>query len=178
MFLGVQTMRHREFFTDTHASEAVVPRDTWPNWAHFILLFASLLIIVFLGRELAKIVDFGIHRIGIPAALGGMLIAVLTLTPESVSAFRAALSDKLQHSINVFLGGALSTIGLTVPCVLIMGMIADKRVILCLQGSDSVLLLLTLFVSSLTFGGVRTNVLQGAVHLLLFLVYVVLVLSP
>lgn len=179
IFLGVQTMRHKEFFTDSHDNAAEVARaDSWPSWAHFAVLFAALLIIVFLGKELAKIVDYGIHRLGVPAALGGMLIAILTLTPESVSAFRAALGDKLQHSVNVFLGGALSTIGLAVPCVLLIGMAVDKRVILGLQGTDMVLLLLTLFVSSLTFGGVRTNVLQGAVHLLLFLVYFVLVLSP
>ncbi|MCC2096188.1 MAG: calcium:proton antiporter [Hyphomicrobiales bacterium] len=179
IFLGVQTMRHREFFTDAHpAGDEHGPGDDRPGWVHFLILIAALLIIVSLGSKLAVIVDYGIHKLAIPPALGGMLIAILTLTPESVSAFRAALGDKLQHSVNVFLGGALATIGLTVPVVLIIGMLIDRRVILGLQGTDAVLLLLTLFVASLTFGGVRTNVLQGAVHLLIFLVYFVLILSP
>jgi Ca2+:H+ antiporter len=84
---------------------------------------------------------------------------MLTLTPESVSAFKAALDDRLQHSVNVFLGGALSTIGLTVPCVLITGLLLDRRVVLGLQGTDLILLVLTLLISMLTFGGVRTNAL-------------------
>ena len=186
IFLGVQTMRHREFFTDPHESdgahhtpEPAAAGPTASNLAvHFIVLLLALIIIAFLGRELAKVVDYGIHRLNIPVALGGILIAILTLTPESVSAFRAALEDKLQHSVNVFLGGALSSIGLTVPCVLILGVLADRRVVLGLQGTDMVLLLLTLFVSSLTFGGVRTNMLQGVVHLLLFFLYLVFIINP
>jgi len=186
IFLGVQTMRHREFFIDPHERDGdnVTPDLQTDQVAphelvmHFAMLFFALLIIAFLGRELAKTVDFGIHRLGVPVALGGILIATLTLTPESVSAFRAALEDKLQHSVNVFLGGALSTIGLTVPCVLIVGVLSERRVILGLQGTDMVLLLLTLFVSSLTFGGVRTNMLQGVVHLLLFFLYLVFIFYP
>jgi Ca2+:H+ antiporter len=103
---------------------------------------------------------------------------MLTLTPESVSAFKAALDDRLQHSLNVFLGGTLSTIGLTVPCVLITGLLLDRRVVLGLQGTDLVLLVLTLLIILLTFGCVRTNALQGAVHLLIFFLDVVLIISP
>lgn len=179
IFLGVQTMRHREFFVDTHHADGdAFTADELPDIAHLLILFVALLLIAFLGKELAKIVDFGIHRLDIPTALGGLLIAVLTLTPESVSAIRAALQNRLQHAVNVFLGGALATIGLTVPFVLLLGMFAGKRVVLGLQGPDIVLLLLTLFTASLTFGGVRTNVLQGAVHLLIFIVYFVLIISP
>ncbi len=186
IFLGVQTMRHREFFMDPHENDGAHHAHAAEEPAmpaidiliHFIILFAALIVIAMLGRELAKVVDYGIHRLNIPVALGGILIATLTLTPESVSAFRAALEDKLQHSVNVFLGGALSSIGLTVPCVLIVGVLADRRVVLGLQGTDMVLLLLTLFVSSLTFGGVRTNMLQGLVHLLLFFLYLVFIINP
>ncbi|MEZ5730240.1 MAG: ionic transporter y4hA [Burkholderiaceae bacterium] len=184
IFLGIQTTRHREFFADIEHGASGAPADaghaTAPmrsHW-HFLLLIATLAIIIALGRELARIVDYGINRMGLPTALGGILIATLTLLPESVSAFRAALSDKLQHSVNVFLGGALSTIGLTIPAVLIFGMASGYRVVLGLRGTDLVLLLLTLFVSTLTFGGVRTNVLQGAVHLLIFLIYLVFIFSP
>ena len=186
IFLGVQTMRHREFFVSSGDGRPVARTQETPegevievhSLMHFAVLVAALIVIALLGRELAEIVDDGIHRLGIPVAIGGILIAVLTLTPESVSAFRAALQDRLQHSINVFLGGALSTIGLTVPCVLLLGVIADRRVVLGLRDAEMVLLLLTLFVSSMTFGGVRTNVLQGAVHLLIFFLYLVLIVSP
>jgi Ca2+:H+ antiporter len=110
--------------------------------------------------------------------LGGVLIAILTFTPESFSAFRAALEDKLQHSVNVFLGSAVATIGLTFPCVVVIGLVTNQTVVLGLKDSDMLLLLLTLFVSALTFGGVRTNMLQGAVHLLIFYLYLLLIVAP
>jgi Ca2+:H+ antiporter len=187
IFLSVQTMRHRSFFLAAAGTSGAQMRGeegtshaTGPVRAsvHFAILLIGLLLIVALARELAVFVDHGLHRFGMPAAVGGILIAILTLTPESVTALRDALKDKLQHSVNVFLGGALATIGMTVPCVLIIGAISGHRVTLGLKGSDMVLLLLTLFVSSLTFGGVRTNVLQGAVHLLIFVLYVILIFNP
>jgi Ca2+:H+ antiporter len=183
IFLAVQTMRHRAFFADSPSHgryETAAPVDAAARSSvhHFILLVVSLLIIVALAREIGVLVDHGIHRLGMPTALGGVLIAILTLTPESVSAFRAALADKLQHSVNVFLGGAVATIGLTVPCVLAIGLLTDQPVILGLKDSDMLLLLLTLFVGALTFGGVRTNVLQGAVHLLIFFIYLLLIVAP
>lgn len=185
IFLGVQTMRHREYFVSAkiqpaghHATADTEEPRAESNAHHLALLFAALVLIALLGREFAGIVDHAIHRLGIPTALGGMLIAMLTLAPESVSAYRAAMADHLQHSVNVFLGSALATIGLTAPCVLLFGLWLERPIVLGLQGTDLVLLVLTLFVSSLTFGGVRTNVLQGAVHLLLFAMYVILIISP
>jgi Ca2+:H+ antiporter len=120
-------MRYREFFLDVDHGDArekrtfqnPSAREELASVVHFAMLFIALLLIVFMGRELANLMDYGIHRLGVPTALGGIVIAMLTLTPESVSAFKAALDDRLQHSAIVFLGGALHTIGLTVPCVLI-----------------------------------------------------------
>jgi Ca2+:H+ antiporter len=137
-----------------------------------------LLPVVILAEYLGEIVNYGIEDLGLPDALGGVLIAVLVLTPEGLSAFSAALSNRLQRSINICLGSALSTIGLTVPAVLAIGMITGRDAELGLTGQETVLLVLTLFVSGMTFGGGRTNVINGVVHLLLFLVYVVLIFSP
>ena len=188
IFLSVQTMRHRAFFAQEQQKvrqhsvehEAIVSeaRASSPDWRHFAMLFAALLVVAFLGREIAGTVDRGIHKAGMPAAIGGTLVALVTLAPESISAFRAALEDRLQHSVNVFLGGSLATIGLTVPCVLLIGVFTKYPIVLGVKGTDLVLLLVTLYVSSLTFGGVRTNVLQGAVHLLLFATYVLLIFAP
>jgi Ca2+:H+ antiporter len=88
------------------------------------------------------------------------------------------LRNQLQRAVNVCLGSALATIGLTIPAVLLIGLITGHDVHLGLDQVQTVLLILTLFVSALTFGGVRTNVLQGTVHLLLFFVYLALIFSP
>jgi len=131
-----------------------------------------------LSEYLAIIVDFGLEGLELPDSLGGVLVASLVLSPEGLTAFHAALRNHLQRAVNVCLGSALATIGLTIPAVLVIGLATGREVHLGLDNVQTVLLILTLFVSALTFCGVRTNVLQGTVHLLLFIVYVALIFSP
>ena len=108
-------------------------------------------------------------------ALGGLLIAALVATPEAISAVQAARANQLQRSVNISLGSVLATIGLTVPTMLAISRLTGKRIILGLGHADLILLPLTLVVSIITFASGRTNILQGAVHLLLFAAYVVLI---
>jgi Ca2+:H+ antiporter len=186
IFLAIQTMRHRSFFAEpvNGKGEAVaylVARQTRPPgplWYHVLMLLMTLAPIVALSTFLAVIVDFGIEHLGAPAPLGGILVAILVLSPEGLTAFHAALANQLQRAVNVCLGSALATIGLTIPAVLAIGLWTGYEVHLGLDRVDAALLVLTLFVSALTFGGARTNVLQGTVHLLLFVVYVALIFSP
>lgn len=145
---------------------------------HTILLIVTVLPIVLLAKQLAKLIDHGIDALGAPAALGGVLIALIVFTPEGMSALRAALANQLQRAVNLCLGAALSTIGLTVPAVLVIGLLTDQSVVLGLSPTELTLLAVTLAVSTLTFSVSRTTVLEGAVHLVLFFVYMVLIFSP
>ncbi len=186
IFLGLQTMRHRGFFVGPGEEEETVSDETLGDeaarrrsiWFHSALLFLTMVPIVGLAKYVAIMVEQGIHTLGVPSALGGMLIAALILAPESISALDSAATNKLQRSINLCLGSALSTVALTVPCVLLIGLATGQEVRLGLTDDNTVLLMLTLLVSMLTFSGARTNVLYGAVHLLLFLTYVVLIFNP
>ncbi|ODS01486.1 calcium:proton antiporter [Methyloceanibacter marginalis] len=183
VFIFIQTMRHGAFFADpeTRSEKNSSHQSRKPTRSlayHVVMLVLTLVPVVALSEYLAVIVDFGIEDIGLPEPLGGLLIAVLVLAPEGLTAFHAALANHLQRAVNVCLGSALSTIGLTIPAVLIIGFAANIHVHLGLTDVETVLLVLTLFVSGLTFAGGRTNVLQGAVHLLLFFVYVALLFSP
>ena len=101
-------------------------------------------------------------------------MAVLVLFPESLGATRAALANHLQRSVNILLGLVMADISLTIPAVLSIGFITGQGVIMGLDGVDTTLLLLTLGLSTLTFASPKTNVLHGAVHLLLFLAYLML----
>ena len=107
-----------------------------------------------------------------------MLIAIIVFMPEGMTALRAALANELQRAVNLCLGAAASTIGLTVPAIVAVGLLTGQTVILGLDPAGVVLLAVTLAVSILTFGGPRTTVLEGAVHLVMFLVYLVLIFSP
>ncbi len=187
VFLVIQTLRHRAFFAEPegngqHEMLDEEPKPHRPHSGslgfHVAMLLLTLLPVVLLSEYLAIIVDFGIEDLDLPDALGGILIAILVLSPEGLTAFHAALVNHLQRAVNVCLGSALATIGLTIPAVLTIGLITGCEVHLGLDEVQTVLLILTLFVSALTFGGVRTNVLQGTVHLLLFIVYVALIFSP
>jgi Ca2+:H+ antiporter len=124
-----------------------------------------MLPIVLQAKSLAKLVDYGVAGLGVPAAVGGVLIAILVLAPEGVSELNAAAANRLQRSVNICLGSALSTIGMTVPAALLIGLAIGQDIVLGLGTVKMILLVLTLAVSILTFGSAKTNVLPGAVHL-------------
>ena len=179
IFLIVQTSRHRDLFTlsddDGHVREEVSPGTIA---RHTILLLANVLPIVLLAKRLDKVVTHGIDDLGLPVALTGFLIALIIFTPEGVSALKAAYRNQLQRTVNLCLGACLSTVGLTLPAVLTIGLITGRDVLLGVDSTGIVLISLTLVLSIVTFSGPRTTVLEGAVHLLVFFVYVVLIFSP
>jgi Ca2+:H+ antiporter len=194
VFLVIQTARHsRHFLQPGERNRPVAPQDplaveesgrepghheVHTRAYHAILLFLTILPVVLLSKKLAAFVDLLTETMGAPAALGGLVIAVLVLSPEGLSAMRAALGNRLQRSVNILLGSALATIGLTVPAILAIGLVTGKSVELGLEPVEMLMLVLSLAVCSLTFSGGRTNVLQGAVHIVLFLAYVVLIFNP
>ena len=184
LFLIIQNWRHREYFVRPILGAAVEQRAAQGHGAHGEtnslayhggLLVLYLLPLVVLAKKIALPIDHGIEVLHAPLALGGFLVAALILSPESLSATRAALANDLQRSINILLGSVLASIGLTIPAVLTIGLVTGKTVILGLDPADSLLLVLTLAVCALTFTSNRTNVLLGAVHLLLFLAYLMLI---
>lgn len=178
IFLMLQAGRHHRYFVDgdeTHHHEHRGPAPKGAIWLHAVLLFAYMVPVVFLVEELARPIDYIIETVHAPAALGGIIMAVLVATPEALSAVRASIANNLQRAVNIFLGSVLSTIGLTVPAMLLVSHISNHPITLGLGGSDLVMLTLTLAVSMITFASGRTHMMQGAVHLVLFLTYVLLI---
>ncbi len=174
-FLALQTGRHRGYFVDGE-DEAHAPHHGKHSlgW-HAALLVAYILPVVFLAEQLALPIDYVIETMKAPAMLGGVVIAALVATPEAIAATRAASANNLQRSINVSLGSVLSTIGLTVPAMLAISHFTGHQLSLGLEGANGVLLILTLGVCVVTFASGRTNILQGAVHAMLFAAFVMLI---
>jgi Ca2+:H+ antiporter len=176
VFLAIQNLRHREYFVDATAGAAHDEAHEAGALAyHAPLLLLYLGAVMLLAKQLAVPINYGIHVLHAPAALGGFLVSVLVLAPESLSAARAALANQLQRSVNLLLGSVLASISLTIPAVLAIGFITDQTIVLGLDAADTTLLVLTLAVSTLTFASSRTNVLLGAVHMLLFVAYLMLI---
>jgi Ca2+:H+ antiporter len=178
-FLAVQTGRHRSYFLAEDSGALAAHGEPGahkpPLLRHALLLIAYMVPIAVLAEELARPIDYLIETLRMPQALGGIIIALIVATPEAITAARAALANALQHAVNVFLGSVLSTIGLTVPVMLLISHLTGHVVFLGLTGANDVLLLLTLAVSVVTFSSGRTNVLQGAVHVVLFGAFVLLI---
>ncbi len=183
VFLTIQNGRHRAYFRISRpAAEAKTAQRKWrivhevysiPY--HVLLLLAYMAPLVILSQHLAVPINFTIGVLRAPVALAGFLIAMLVLAPESLAAVRAALANDLQRSVNILLGSVLATIGLTIPAVLTFGLLARKPIVLGLDPVDVTLLALSLVLSTMTFSSSRTNVLLGAVHLLLFFAYLLLI---
>lgn len=180
LFLYTQTFRHRDYFVDEHAAAAPAAAGAAAGSLalSLVLLAVALLGVVLLAEKFSHVVETATEWMGAPVAFAGLVVAGLILLPESLAAIGATRRNDLQKGINLSLGSSLATIGLTIPAVSTVALVLDKRLVLGLESQEAVLLVLTFFVSMLTFGTGRTNILFGMVHLVVFAVFVFLVFIP
>jgi len=179
VFLFVQNWRHRGFFMmPVEAADAATAEPTHQSprstLYHAAMLGCYGLPLVLLAKQMATPLDAMVIKLGAPPALGGFIMAVLVLTPESIAAIRASLANRLQRSVNILLGSVLASIGLTITLVIAVSLATGRTLALGLDAASTVMLLLSLLTSFLTFSLPRTNVLLGSVHLLLFGAYLML----
>ncbi|WP_231711021.1 calcium:proton antiporter [Xanthobacter dioxanivorans] len=179
-FLYMQTVRHREHFGSQPEGHAEAPPATAPFLVALAMLLVSLVAVVALSRHVASAFEdfLGQFALEDPDAVTGALVALLLLLPEGISAVRAAARNHLQHSLNIALGSALATIALTIPAMAVISVLIGRPMVLGLDNEDRTLLLLTFVLSILSFGTGKTNALNGAVHLIVFCVYVLLLFLP
>ena len=180
-FVFVQTLRHRDYFLpldgggeEDHASAP----STKVALISLGLLLVSLVAIVGLAKALTPAVENIIESLGAPKAVVGIAIAMLVLMPESLAALRAARGNRLQTSLNLALGSALASIGLTIPAVAVVSITLGQQLDLGLDAKEIVLLSLTLLVGVITLGTGRTTVLQGIVHLVIFAAFLFFSIVP
>jgi Ca2+:H+ antiporter len=190
-FVFVQTIRHREYFLDEihekilAETEAVAERgepvehvERAPLGLTFVLLVIALVAVVLLAKTLAPGLTQLAVVIGAPVAAAGVFIAAIVLLPESLAAFRAARANRLQTSMNLALGSALASIGLTIPTLAVISIAMGWTLDLGLGNREIVLLFLSLLVCTQSFSTGRTTILQGTVHLVIFAVYLFTTIVP
>ena len=180
-FVFIQTVRHRDYFlqVDRNVEEAhASPPSATTAAVSAGLLLAALVAVVGLAKLLTPTVEIGLARLNVPKAVVGIVIATLVLLPEGLAALRAARANRLQTSLNLALGSALASIGLTIPTVAVVSIVLAKPLELGLGEKDQILLVLTLLVGVITLGTGRTTVLQGIVHLVIFAVFLFFAVVP
>jgi len=180
-FVFVQTVRHRDYFLTKDAGNEGAHASPPSNKTAVVslgILLAALVAIVGLAKALTPMVEIGVASLGASEAVVGIVIAALVLLPEGLAALRAAQANRLQTSLNLALGSALASIGLTIPAVAAVSIVLQKPLELGLNAKEQVLLALTLIVGVITLGTGRTTVLQGIVHLVIFAAFLFFAVVP
>ncbi|GAA4421696.1 ionic transporter y4hA [Actinokineospora soli] len=181
LFVFVQTVRHRDYFlpkVDRTPDDHADAPSTRTALVSLGLLLVCLVAVVGLAKTVSPTLESAVAAAGAPLSLVGVLIALLVLMPETVAAVRAALRDRLQVGLNLALGSALASIGLTIPAIAIASIWLTGPLVLGLGGKEVVLLALTAAVGTLTLVTGRATVLQGGVHLAVFSAFLFLAVTP
>ncbi len=183
VFLFAQTRRHRQYFltvgkdeNEEEAEPILISNKIF--FTSLISLLASLGIVVLLAKTLSPTIETIITGYSLPKTLVGVVIAAIILLPEAIAAIIAAKNNKLQTSINLSLGSALASIGLTIPSVAAVCIILDIPVILGLDIKSIILLALSVFTVMLSFSGGRTNIVYGVVLLVNLFAFIFLMIYP
>src|SRR5688572_12654791 len=181
-FVVVQAVRHRDYFlpSNAEADEDIHAERPTKNaaWLSVILLLLCLGVVVLLAKVLSPTIEKGVLEVGAPKSLVGIIVAFVILLPEGMAALRAARRNRLQTSLNLALGSALASIGLTIPAVATVSVVSGFPVTLGIDTKSQLLLILSLFTIMLSFGTGRTNLLQGVVLLVIFAVYLFTTIIP
>jgi len=183
-FLFFQTVSHRDYYlpTDdgqkTDANSHASKPSNLKTAVSFILLALSLVTVVVLAELLSPAIEAGVTAAGAPKTIVGIAIALLVLLPESFAAVRAARAKRLQSSLNLALGSALASIGLTIPTVASIAIFFNLPLSLGISDLNMTLMYLSFFIGALTLVIGRATSLQGMVHLMIFFEYLFLSLVP
>jgi Ca2+:H+ antiporter len=181
-FVFAQTIGHRGIFVEdepaTEAPHHALRPSNRVTAVSAILLIACLTAVVLLAKKLAPSLESAVSIVGAPDALVGVIIAAIVLLPEGLAALRAARANRLQTSLNLALGSALASIGLTIPVVSVLSLYMHTELVLGIDTKSTVLLMLSLFITAIALRTGRTIVLHGIVLLVIFVVYLFTTVVP
>jgi Ca2+:H+ antiporter len=181
-FVFIQTIRHRDYFLpevgEENSEVHAAPPTTKVFVMSLVLLLLALVAVVLLGKSLSPVIESGIASIGAPKTLVGIIIAMVVLLPEGLAAYRAAKNNRLQTSLNLALGSALASIGLTIPVVSGVSILMGFDLLLGIDSKSTMLLLISLLVVMMSLRTGKTNILQGIILVLLFFVYLFVTIIP
>lgn len=179
-FVFVQNIKHKDYFTgDVNTEEIAIPKPNAQFTAYaLVLLLVNLCVVVALAEVMAPFLKDTLNSIGAPQSLVGVIIACIVLLPEGLSSLQAAQKNEFQKSLNLSLGSALASIGLTIPIVSFIAIFKNIHLSMGIDNKSLVLFMLSLIIASMALRTGKTNILQGVILLLVFFTYLFLTLFP
>jgi Ca2+:H+ antiporter len=185
LFVTVQTGRHRDYFLPVTRTGEPIEEEQHANpptnkatLVSLGLLMVALVAVVGDAKAVSPTIESGVESVGFPPSFVGVVIALLVLLPETLAAVRAARRDRVQTSLNLALGSAMASIGLTIPAIAVAMIWLEGPLVLGLGATQIVLLALTVVVGVLTVVPGRATLLQGGVHLVIFAAFIALAINP
>lgn len=175
-FLRIQTVEHRGFFEYHYGGEEADEEHGGSSTVyHVMALVFSVVMIGILAEFLAAFMEEGMRGSSLPLAIPAVMVAVVSASPEILTALRAALADRMQTVINIALGASLATVLLTIPVIEGVALLTGQRIEMALTPLQTAMTVLTLLVALINLHDGETNVLEGMVHFALFMTFVALV---
>lgn len=175
-FLRLQTVEHRKFFEyDTETEQEAHDKALSPNALHVVLMLASVVLVGMLSEVLSVLLDAGLSASSLPKAIPSVLVALISASPEILTALKAARQDRMQTTVNIALGASLATVLLTLPVIEAIALFNGDRIVMALTPLQGGLLLLTFVTVMNNLHDGETNAIEGISHFALFAAFVALV---
>ncbi|WP_439211932.1 sodium-potassium/proton antiporter ChaA [Duffyella gerundensis] len=182
VFLLIQTKTHQSLFIYEHEDESDDgdPHHGKPSahtsLRHALWLIVHLVAVIAVTKMNANPLEYLLTELNAPEQFTGFLVALLILSPEGLGAIKAVLANQVQRAMNLFFGSVLATISLTVPAVTIIATLTHQELVFGLEPPHMVMMIAVLILCHISFSTGRTNVLNGAAHLALFVGYLMTIM--
>jgi len=175
-FLRLQTVEHRRFFEYSEdTAEEAHDQTHSPNALHIAIMIGAIVLVGLLSEIMSVLLDAGLRGSNLPKAIPAVLVALISASPEILTALRAASKDRMQTTVNIALGASLATVLLTLPVIEAIALINGERIVMALTPIQAGMLLLTFLTVMNNLHDGETNAIEGVSHFALFAAFIALV---
>jgi Ca2+:H+ antiporter len=175
-FLRLQTVEHRKFFEySVETVEEAHDEAHSPNALHVGIMLGAIVLVGLLSEVMSVLLDAGLAGSSLPKAIPAVLVALISASPEILTALRAAQSNRMQTTVNIALGASLATVLLTLPVIEGIALFTGERIVMALTPVQAGMLLLTFVTVMNNLHDGETNAIEGISHFALFAAFIALV---
>jgi Ca2+:H+ antiporter len=176
-FLRLQTVEHRTFFEySSETNEEAHDETHSPNALHVGIMLAAIVLVGLLSEILSVLLDAGLSGSSLPKSIPAVLVALISASPEILTALKAAQQNRMQTTVNIALGASLATVLLTLPVIEFIALFTGERIVMALTPVQGGMLLLTFLTVMNNLHDGETNAIEGISHFALFAAFIALVM--